>query len=130
MAKIRILVDTDIFIDYLRGIRTAKTLFSSEEVEVYYSVLTKKELLSKVGLKYSERKKILRLLSQCKAIKIDNNIAGKFSLLLNRYGDRPEWAPDLIIAATTWSKNLPLLTRNIKHFKFIKEIKLAPSYYY
>ena len=33
-----------------------------------------------------------------------------------------------MIAATAWSKNLPLLTRNIKHFKQIDEIKLSPIY--
>jgi len=32
------------------------------------------------------------------------------------------------MAATAWQKNLPLVTRNQKHFKFIEEIKLAPIY--
>jgi predicted nucleic acid-binding protein len=35
---------------------------------------------------------------------------------------------DYIIAATAWAKDLPLLTRNRKHFEHIKEIKLIPAY--
>jgi len=35
---------------------------------------------------------------------------------------------DYIIAATAWAKNLPLLTRNLKHFEHIEEIKLSPVY--
>lgn len=57
MAKIRILVDTDIIIDSLKGVRVAKELFRTRSIELYCSILTKKELLSKAGLKDSERKK-------------------------------------------------------------------------
>jgi predicted nucleic acid-binding protein len=53
MAKIRILIDTDIIIDSLKGIRAAKELFRTEGVDLYCSILTKKELLSKGGLKDS-----------------------------------------------------------------------------
>jgi predicted nucleic acid-binding protein len=35
---------------------------------------------------------------------------------------------DYIIAATAWAKNVPLLTRNKRHFEHIKEIKLIPPY--
>lgn len=128
MARIKLLVDTDIFIDYLKGIKTVKSLFNSKEIEIYYSVLTRKELLSKPGLKDAEKKRVLRLLNKCKAIKISDDIAGRFYMLLNKYGGQAGWAPDLIIAATAWSKHLPLLTRNVKHFKMVEEIKLAPIY--
>jgi predicted nucleic acid-binding protein len=37
---------------------------------------------------------------------------------------------DYVIAATAWAKNLPLMTRNRKHFKHIKEITLSPVYEY
>jgi len=128
VARVKLLVDTDIFIDYLKGIKTAKVLFSSKEVEIYYSVLTKKELLSKPGLRNSERRRIIRVLRKLKPIKIDKDIAEKFSLLQDKYGNEPVKAPDFIIAATAWSKKLPLLTRNIKHFDYIDEIRLSPIY--
>ncbi|MEW6327245.1 MAG: PIN domain-containing protein [Thermodesulfobacteriota bacterium] len=128
MARIKLLVDTDIFIDYLKGIKTAKALFSYKEVEIYYSILTRKELLSKPGLRDSERRRIIRLLRGLKSIKIDKDIAEKFSFLLDRYGNEPVKASDFIIAATAWSKNLPLLTRNTRHFDYIEEIRLSPAY--
>jgi predicted nucleic acid-binding protein len=123
-------VDTDIIIDYLKGVKPARELFKSKDIVIYCSILSKKELLSKVGLSDSERKKIMNLISRLKVLKIDNDINQKYMLLINRYGERQSSIVDYLIAATAWAKNLPLLTRNIKHFKKIKEIKLSPVYEY
>ncbi|OGW61572.1 MAG: hypothetical protein A2Y48_01945 [Nitrospirae bacterium RIFCSPLOW2_12_42_9] len=128
MAKVKLLVDTDIIIDYLKGIKPARDLFRSGTFDIYCSVLSKKELLSTVGLSDSERKKIIGLLSKIKVLKIDNDINKKYSFLIDKYGERQETIVDYIIAATAWAKNLPLLTRNRKHFEHIKEIKLSPVY--
>ena len=51
-------MDTDVFIDALKGVRSAKELFRIKDVEIYCSILNKKELLSKGGLKDSERKEL------------------------------------------------------------------------
>lgn len=48
MAKIKLLADTDIFIDALRGIKPARNLLRSPELDVYCSILTRKELFSTV----------------------------------------------------------------------------------
>lgn len=130
MAKIKLIVDTDIIIDYLKGVKPARELFKSKDIVIYCSILSKKELLSKAGLSDSERKKIMNLISRLKVLKIDNDINQKYMLLINRYGERQSSIVDYLIAATAWAKNLPLLTRNIKHFKKIKEIKLSPVYEY
>lgn len=130
MAKIKLLVDTDIIIDYLKGVKPAVELFKSGNFDIYCSILSKKELLSKIGLSESERKRIIALLSRLKVLRIDNDISRKYMLLLNRYGKRHGLIADYVIAATAWTKNLPLLTRNRKHFKVIKEIELAPVYDY
>lgn len=53
-------MDTDIIIDYLKGVKPARDLFQSKNVDIYCSVLSKKELLSKVGLSDSERKIITK----------------------------------------------------------------------
>ncbi len=66
MAKIRLLVDTDILIDYLKKIKPAKALFDSNDADLYCSILSKKELLTKPGLSSSERKKIVNLLLKIK----------------------------------------------------------------
>jgi predicted nucleic acid-binding protein len=128
MAKIRLLIDTDVFIDALKGIKPAKDLFRTKGLDLYCSILTKKELLSKVGLKDSERKRIIALLSKIKVLKIDGDINEKFLFLVQKYGERSDSIADYIIAATAWSKRLPILTRNKKHFSHIKEITLSPVY--
>lgn len=128
MAKIRVLIDTDIFIDTLRGVKSAKDLFRTKEVERYCSILSKKELLAKGGLKDSERKKILHMLEQVRVLRIDDDIHRKFFSLTKKYGDREDLFVDYVIAATAWSKKLPLLTRNKKHFERIEEITLLPAY--
>ena len=128
MARIKLLIDTDIFIDYLKGMSPAKAVFRSKDIEIYYSVLTKKELLNKPGLKNSERKKITSIFRELKTILIDSDISMKYSDLLAKYHKRGLQPADAIIAATAWSKSLPLLTRNIKHFTYIEEITLSPTY--
>jgi predicted nucleic acid-binding protein len=128
MAKIKLLADTDIFIDALRGIKPARNLLRSPELDVYCSILTRKELFSKEGMRSSEKKKVEELLSRVKIIRIDENIQKQFLFLLNKYGDKPETRVDYIIAATALAKRLPLLTRNRKHFKHIAELVLSPAY--
>ena len=121
-------MDTDVFIDALKGVRSAKELFRIKDVEIYCSILSKKELLSKGGLKDSERKRVMSMLSDVRVLRIDEDISKKYLLLVKKYGERTDSIVYYIIAATAWSKKLPLLTRNKKHFKQIEEITLAPEY--
>ena len=128
MAKIKLLIDTDIFIDALKEIKPARELFRSKEIILYCSIFTKKELLTKKGLKNSEKQKIIGMLSKIRVLRIDEDIHKKYFLLIKKYGEKPDLLIDNIIAATAWSKNLPLLTRNRKHFEHIGEITLSPVY--
>lgn len=89
MAKIRVLIDTDIMIDSIKGVRAAKELFRTRDADLYCSILTQKELLSKGGLKDSERKRIINLLSKIKVPKIDDDINNKFFFLVKTYGENP-----------------------------------------
>ncbi len=77
MAKIKLLIDTDIFIDALKGIKPAKELLRTKEIDLYCSILTKKELLSKKGLSGSERKRIIDLSTKIKVLRIDSDISKK-----------------------------------------------------
>lgn len=121
MAKVKLLIDTDVFIDYLnRGF--LKTVFENSNFELYYSIITKKELLSKQGLKDSERKAILVVLKQFKLIPLDNNIAKIYTELRKRYSSLEK--EDALIAATAMQRNLPLVSRNWKHFKNIERLLL------
>lgn len=85
MAKVSVLVDTDVFIDYFNSGRFS-FLFNSTRFTVYYSVVTKKELLSKTGLR-------------------------------DQYPSLEK--ADALIAASALIKNLPLVTRNKKHFQIV-----------
>lgn len=59
MAKVSVLVDTDTFIDYFNTGRF-HSLFDVDRFIVHDSVITKKELLTKSGLREAERDAILK----------------------------------------------------------------------
>ncbi len=63
MAKISFLVDTDVVIDYLNSGQFTE-IFDSPHHLVYYSVITKKELLAKSGSREQEWEAILLELSR------------------------------------------------------------------
>src|SRR5207253_3033869 len=84
MAKVSVLVDTDVFIDYFNSGRFS-SLFDSSRFTVYYSVVTKKELLSKPGLREAERQAILHELSQCRIVKLTEAITTLYSELRERH---------------------------------------------
>jgi predicted nucleic acid-binding protein len=128
VATIALLIDTDIVIDYLKRIRPACALLDSTQFELYYSSWTRKELLAKPGLRESERQEIEVLLARFRMISVDDAIAEKYWELLKKYESQGLRQADAIVAATAWQKNFPLLTRNQKHFRFIREIELAPVY--
>ncbi len=118
------LVDTDIFIDYLNGNKIAKNILDSSRHRVYYSIVTKKELLAKQGLTANERRKIHLLLLNHRLLPLNEKITRKFSVLLTKYKAQDLRKSDALIAATAATQRLPLLTRNLKHYRFILEITL------
>jgi predicted nucleic acid-binding protein len=128
VAANALLIDTDIFIDHLKGVQPACALLDSPQFDLYYSAWTRKELLAKPGLRESERLKIEVVLGRCRMVSVDDSIAEKYWMLLKKYESQGLRQADAIVAATAWQKSLPLLTRNQKHFRFINEIELAPVY--
>ena len=125
MASVSYLVDTDILIDWLKGLPWAKRLVWSGDSSLYGSSVTRKELFSKPGLSDSERKRIVRLLHHIRVLEVDAVIAAAASELLQKYANTPLQVHDALVAATAWTKHLPLLTRNDKHYAFIEEIELV-----
>ncbi len=124
MAKIRLLVDTDIFIDFLNS-GYFEDILEGKDFDIYYSAVTKKELLAKQGLKDSEKQAILYELKKHRIIKITPDIAKRYSALLYEY---PEMSKeDALIAATALDRKLPLITRNWKHYRKIKGLVLFGS---
>ena len=123
MGENRLLVDTDILIAYLNQ-RAYRSYLESAKYRVYYSAITKKELLSKRGLKNSERQAILTLLKRFRLIRIDRRVTDEYSRLRSRY---PSLAKgDALIAASALARKLPLLTQNLRHFRVIQALVLLP----
>lgn len=127
-APTSFLVDTDILIDYLNGVQRLREILDSPGYKVYYSVITKKELLAKPGLSSRERRRIAILLLKHRLIPVDENIAEHFSRLLAKYAHHDLRKADALVAATAWSRRLPLFTRNTRHYRFISEITLVDPF--
>lgn len=121
MAKVPVLVDTDVFIEYFNQGRF-HALFDSTRFTVYYSIITKKELLTKPGLRDSERESILVELSQCRLIPLSDSIAARYSDLRHQFPALDKG--DALIAATALVKRLPLMTRNTRHFRMVTGLTL------
>jgi hypothetical protein len=119
--KLNLLVDTDVFIDHLNH-QLFREIFTSKKIQVYYSVITKKELLSKEGLKDSEIKEIRKFLMQFRMVSLNSQILQKYSDLRIKYPQVEK--EDCLIAATAIVKKFPLVTRNRKHFKVFQEVTL------
>ncbi len=123
MGENQLLVDTDILIAYFNR-RTYRSYLENPQNRIYYSAVTKKELLSKRGLKDSERQAILAVLRRFRLIRIDQRISSEYSRLKSAYPSLERG--DALIAASALVRRLPLLTRNQRHFRMVKEIVLLP----
>lgn len=124
-----LVLDTDIFVDFLRGFEKAKKFF--EEIKngdyvIYFSAVTEAELISGKECNKIERKaEILKILENFNKVLVSNEIAikaGDFSRVYN-----VETA-DAIIAATSFFMKADLVTRDVEDYKRVKEISLKVPY--
>ena len=119
-----ILLDTNVIIYYLQGevstVRKIRKLRQDGEIFAV-SIITKIELLSYPLISPDETEKINNLLQECYIVYLNELVAEKVVELRKKY---KVLLADIIIAASGLAINAPLLTRNIKHFEKIKEIKL------
>ncbi len=124
MGESHLLVDTDILIAYINR-RAYRSHLEDTENRIYYSAIAKKELLSKQGLKASERQAILTLLRRFRLIQIDQRVNNEYSRLRTIF---PSLARgDALIAASAFVRKLPLLTQNLRHFRVVEGLVLLPT---
>lgn len=121
MAAVRVLVDTDVLIDYFNAGLHSR-LLDDRRNRIYYSVVTRKELLAKKGLRAAERQAIEEVLRGFRLVRLDPTITTRYSSLRRRYPGLEK--EDALIAATALVKRLPLLTRNWRHFRQIAGLML------
>ena len=108
-----LLIDTDIFIDHLRG---AKELDVASH-RVHYSVITRAELFA--GSSATDL--LSTLLGPFREIAIDRTIAERGGRVRRDCGIR---LPDALIAATALEHRLSLVTRNRSDFDRVKGLRL------
>jgi len=109
-----VLVDTDVFIDHLRGRRR----FEPRGDRVHYSVLTRAELFAGQA---SDEGVVQRLLSPFQEVDVGRAIAEEAGRI--RRATRIP-LPDAVIAATSKILGLTLLTRNRRDFERVPGLKL------
>ncbi len=123
----KLLIDTDVFIDYLMGEQRAREFFEQlPEGTFHYSALTKLELLSaSVCSDPAVRSATAGLLSIGKKAEIDEAIIGLASELKRRHSIP---LMDAVMAATAIHLKAELATKNVGNFKKIKELLLMRPY--
>ena len=108
-----LLVDTDVFIDHLRG---AAALVPGRH-RLHYSVVTRAELFAgNTATNVSSQ-----LLAPFRELAVDRAIAERAGRVAREFEVR---LPDAVIAATALEHGLGLVTRNRKHFDSIRGLRL------
>jgi predicted nucleic acid-binding protein len=108
-----LLVDTDVFVDHLRG----ATAIKPGRHRLHYSVITRAELFAgNTATNLSAQ-----LLAPFREIGVDRSIAERAGRVAREFGIR---LPDAVIAATALEHGLGLVTRNVKHFEKVRGLRI------
>ncbi|MDW7738835.1 MAG: type II toxin-antitoxin system VapC family toxin [Bacillota bacterium] len=130
-GKASLLLDTDIFINYLRGqseeAELIRRIIFNEEFNGFYSAITEIELYSVERMSLEQEKKIKILLSSLQRIELNSPVAQLAGRLIARYRKNNGLEmPDAVIAASAVIVNASLVSKNIKHFSYIPGLVLSP----
>lgn len=122
----KILIDTDVIIDFLRGyhLRT-KSIFSkikNLEIKAYISLISIVELYAGIEAENNQQEISLKqLLSLLEILPIDFNLSKHAGNVRKKYRLS---ISDSIIAATSSDYKIKLFTFNVKHFTNLPGVKL------
>ena len=109
-ALMRLLLDTNVLIDVLKGETTARD-WLEEQQQPAVSVITWIEVL--VGCRTAESQKVEAWLDSFERLPLDRDVAQESVQARQRHGLK---VPDAIILATARCHGLALATRNSKDF--------------
>lgn len=129
--KAKLLLDTDIFVNFLRG-QEEEALFFNKilvENEFYglFSSITEIELFAVERLDQKQETAILKLLANLQRIDLDSQVAQLAGRWLAKYKKSNGLEmPDAIIAATALIHGASLVTKNTRHYSFIPGLVLTP----
>ena len=127
--KRELLVDTDVWIDYLRGHPQAIACIKQLPERVWISAVSVAELHAGVR-EGVERDALALLISSLDVADLTAEIATRGGLLRRDFGrSHGVGLNDALIAATALEHDLQLLTLNVKHYPALEkqQIKLAYS---
>jgi predicted nucleic acid-binding protein len=111
-----LLVDTDIFVDHLRGARR----FRPGDQVIHYSVVTRAELFAG---RATEEDRVSQLLAPFREVGVTRAVAERAGWLRRVAGLR---LADAVIAATALEHDLALVTRNHRDFRDVVGLVLVP----
>ena len=114
----KFLLDTNIILYLLGGDKIIANYLSKKIL--YTSIICEIELLSFKSLSSSEEKEIKNFLQELRIVSIDQSIKELAIMVRKKYALK---IPDSIIAATSISLEIPLVTSN-KAFKTLSEIEI------
>jgi len=125
----KIVFDTTILVDCLRNYKEAVEavkLVAKREVDGFISVITEAELYSGMDCRTSSgATAVASLISLFAKITLNNDIAQKAAEFRRNFNVE---IPDAIIAATAFSQDAKVWTKNIEDFKPVKEIEVEEPY--
>jgi predicted nucleic acid-binding protein len=122
-----VLVDTNVIIEAFKGTQETIELLESIGLKnLVVSTITQMELY--IGaLNKNELNLIRNRLKNIKILDINKKISQKGAELVYNYSKSHNLdIPDSIIAATALIHNIPLLTYNLRDFRFIPGLNLSP----
>ena len=120
----KLLIDTNVLIDHLRGDPEATVILRDVEagrVHASVSVITESELLSGRQFTPHHLRQIETLLALFPKVAVTSRVARLAAQFRRHYQID---LPDALIAATATIANATLVTRNLKHFRPVKELRL------
>ena len=110
----RILVDSDVLIDHLRG----HARFEPGDDIVHVSTVTRAELFAG---RNADEKLVRALLLSMSELSVDQPIAERAGRIRRTAG---VGLADALIAATALEHRLVLVTRNVRHFESVRGLRL------
>jgi len=120
--KSECLVDSDVFIDFLRGRSEAIEFLKAQFPRIHLSVISVAELYS--GVRDGDERICLEAaLDACHVIDVSNAIAKRAGLYKRSFAkSHGVNLPDALIAASAKEYGLSLATLNLKHFPMFKDV--------
>ena len=125
-----LLLDTDIFINFLRGQQEEahffKRVFVDHEFNGCFSPITELELFAVDRMSGNQEEQIERLLGSLQRIEIDSAVARLAGKLLTSYRhSKGLEMPDAIIAASAICNGAALVTKNTRHFAYLPGLVIS-----